>query len=227
MPPLSREVANNIDTMKLMGIKWVISADEEIHSPHLEYRGKCYSEEGPMGRQSRQPEGGFMNIYELTNPLGIAFLTPKYEKKSVQESIRTIFYKNRFPWNEGIVFLENDPMTISSGGKLIINHEPQAKITGETYTTKEVAVSSPGPAYLVVSELFRPWWKASLHDLELPIYRAYGGFMAVPVPPGNHTISFKYYPADVYIGFLLTLIAFLLPFAIIKRKIPVEEHEEY
>ncbi len=223
MPPLSREIAHNIETMKLMGVKWVISADEEINSPDLIYRGKCVSEEGPRGRLGRYSEGGPMFVYELVDPTGIVFLVDNYERVTLTESLRVIYEDREYPWNDNIVYLEKDPIDeeklfSNELGDTFSGLESRAEIRKETFNSIEINTSSPEEKYMVLSYLYRPNWKAYISSSEIEVYRAYGGFMSVKVPPGEHTVNFKYYPLDVYLGLILTVIAFLIPFGIVKTK---------
>ena len=52
--------------------------------------------------------------------------------------------------------------------------------------------STPGPALLVVSENFHPNWRAYVDGHEQPVLRANFVWKAVRVPPGNHTVEFRY-----------------------------------
>lgn len=65
--------------------------------------------------------------------------------------------------------------------------------------------------FLVLSYLYRQNWKAYLGPDQLKIYRAYGGLMAVRIPPGSYTVKFQYTPVDVYLGLSLTVLAFFIP----------------
>jgi len=219
MPPLSREIAHNINSMKLMGVKWVISADEEINSPDLIYRGKCVSEEGP----SRYSEGGPMFIYELVNPTGIAFFVDNYKKVRLTDSLRIIYENREHPWNNNVVYLETDPIDEYEIRKKELEDkffdlESKVEIREETFNSIEINVSSPKEKYMILSYIYRPNWKAYINSSEIKIYRAYSGFMCVKIPPGNYTIKFKYYPFDVYLGLMLTVVAFLIPIGVIKQK---------
>lgn len=216
-PPLSREISNNIDTLKLMGVKWVISTDEEINNPYLIYKGECISEDGPLGRR----EGGSMYIYELVNPLGIAFLVDNYKKISLIDSLKEIYENKELPWKKNIVYLETDPINEEEQSKrraadMVFDLESKAEIKRETFNSIEINVSSPKEKYLVLTYLYRPNWKAYINSSEVKVYRAYGGFMCIKILPGKHLVKFKYYPFDVYIGFLITIFTFLLPFTIRK-----------
>ena len=84
----------------------------------------------------------------------------------------------------------------------------------ESYSSTELKVIAPKEKFLVISYLHRPFFRAQLNGVDVPIYRAYGGFMCVKVPPGEHTVTFRYYPIDVYGGISLTIFAFIAPLGI-------------
>ena len=217
MPPLSREVPGNIAAMKLMGVKWVISAAEDMHHPDLLYRGSCFTPAGPMERLGKYEEGGNMFIYELLHPTGITFLADWYEMVSQQDALNIIFTKKEYPWERGIVLLEKDPTQnnlFPSGRGPQTETSDNSKgvyITRETFNLVEMSVNAPEGKYLVLSYLFRPGWKAYVDTKKVQVYRAYGGFMSVQVPSGNHSITFKYVPRDVYLGLFLTFVVLALP----------------
>ena len=216
-PPLSREISNNIDTIKLMGVKWIISTDEEINNPNLIYKGECSSEDIVL----EQREGGSMYIYELVNPLGIAFLVDNYKKVSLTDSLKTIYENKELPWKKNIVYLETDPTNEEEQSKkgfadMVFDLDSKTEIKRETFNSIEINLSSPKEKYLVLSYVYRPNWKAYINSSKVKIYRAYGGFMCIKIPPGKHIVKFKYYPFDVYLGLLITMFTFLLPFTIKK-----------
>ena len=216
-PPLSREISNNINSIKLMGVKWIISTDEKINSPNLIYKGECISEDGPMG----WGEGGSMFIYELVDPIGIAFLVDNYKNINLIDTLKIIYENKEHPWENNIVYLETDPINEEEQSKkgftdMVFDLESKAEIKRETFNSIEINVSSPKEKHLVLSYLYRPNWKAYINSSKVKVYRAYGGFMCIKIPPGQHLIKFKYYPFDVYLGLLMTIFTFLLPFTIKK-----------
>jgi hypothetical protein len=214
-PPISGRVPGNMDVVRLMGVKWVISADAALNSPDLLYRGEYVTRKAPPHHDNIMADGTTY-IYEVRDPLPIAFLADKYRVVSLSESLKTIQENKEHPWSQGIVYLETEPSggtaqentavkSVSSGS------ESSAEITDETFNSFEVNVTVPAAKYLVLSYLYRPNWHAYLGPEELKVYRAYGGFMAVEVPPGESTVRFRYTPRDVYLGLLLTALAFVLP----------------
>lgn len=221
-PPLSGEVARNTASMRLMGVRYVVSAGREIQSTELEYKGMCMSEDGPSGiadaddeMRKNYSEGGPLYVYELKDPMGVAFLADFSRRLDLPESLKVIYENKEHPWLKGIVYLEEP-----HGGS---HEEPRggisspggsAAIKRQKYNSFDVEVSAPGEKFLVVSFLYRPNYKAYIEGMEVKIYRAYGGLMCVNVPAGKHTVSFKYRPYDAWLGILLSSFALVLPFGL-------------
>jgi hypothetical protein len=218
-PPLSDEVKNNLATMKLMGIKYVISAGKKIDHPDLIYKGECISKDGPWNNFGYY-EGGSMYVYELSQPLRIAFLVDQYKESNIGQILKMIYGNKEHPWNNNLVYLEMDPSADSQNVGEAENASSEiasiAEIKKETFNSMELDVRSPQDKYLVVSYIYRSNWKAFIDSTPAKIYRAYGGFMCLKVPKGKHRVTFKYSPTDIYAGLSLTALAFLLPLGIKK-----------
>ncbi len=212
LPPLSSEVSGNLDDIKLMGVKRIVSADAEISAEGIIYRGRCQTAEGPAGLAGHYQEGGIMYVYEITEPLGISFLIDNYKKMSQTDSLQTIFTKKEAPWLNNLVYLETDPIKTAPTNQNIPagNAENRATITEETFNQVQIQVDASQEKYLVLSYIFRPGWKGYIDSKKTKIYRAYGGFMALKVPLGKHTVLFRYSAYDIYLGIFLTLAAFAL-----------------
>ncbi len=58
----------------------------------------------------------------------------------------------------------------------------------------EIAVTSPTPAYLVLTDAWYPGWSATVNDQPVTIERANLMFRAIPVPAGESRIVFRYQP---------------------------------
>jgi hypothetical protein len=216
-PPVSNKIALNIDeVIKFMGVKYIISTDEKIESPSLIYRGECITKDS-IAIEITGPDGGITYVYELKEPVGIAFLVDHYKKVSLTQSVATIFENRIHPWINNEVYLEEDPINDNKSDKNDLRKssyliESSAKIVREKFNEIQLNISTPKEKFLILSYIYRPNWKAFIGSKKLKIYRAYGGFMCIKVPPGNSTVKFKYTPIDVYFGIFLTLFAFLIPF---------------
>ncbi|MCB1521332.1 MAG: hypothetical protein KDJ37_12255 [Hyphomicrobiaceae bacterium] len=65
-----------------------------------------------------------------------------------------------------------------------------------TYTNTEVVVDADGPdgGFLVLNDIWHPWWQATVDDVPAPIIRANVLFRAVAIPPGKHRVRFAFQP---------------------------------
>jgi hypothetical protein len=72
----------------------------------------------------------------------------------------------------------------------------------------EVALDRPG--YLVLTDTQTPNWTATVDGESAPILRADLYFRAVPLPAGEHEVTFRYRPSSVQLGFSLGLVAWAL-----------------
>jgi uncharacterized membrane protein YfhO len=57
---------------------------------------------------------------------------------------------------------------------------------------------------VVVSDIYFPGWRARIDGQPATIYEVNGAMRGVVVPPGLHTITFRYRPATVIWGAALT-----------------------
>lgn len=73
-----------------------------------------------------------------------------------------------------------------------------------------VTVDAPSQGWVLIHEMHDAGWKANVDGAGVPIERANGLFMAVPVEAGSHQIVFTYAPASVRLGRWISLAAFVL-----------------
>lgn|GEM_PF-1758336 len=71
-----------------------------------------------------------------------------------------------------------------------------------------VACNQPS-CFTVFNMAALPGWSAYVDNLEVPIYRANFGFMAVKVPQGDHIIWFYYTPLTAQFFFWITLLGYI------------------
>lgn len=73
-----------------------------------------------------------------------------------------------------------------------------------------IVAQTPGPAYLVLSEVWYPGWRAWLDQREVPIYLANFAFRAVYLPSaGTHTLRMRFEPVTWEFGLALSVFACL------------------
>jgi uncharacterized membrane protein YfhO len=102
----------------------------------------------------------------------------------------------------------------------VILHEPLAfalETTGSGTTTvtqfapEEITVSvqTDTPAIVSLAHPHYPGWQATLDGVTTPLERAYGGFSAVAVPAGQHSLTLAYRPVSFRVGLWLSLITWV------------------
>ncbi|CAN5845418.1 YfhO family protein [soil metagenome] len=71
-------------------------------------------------------------------------------------------------------------------------------------------VTADRPGLLVVLDNYYPAWEATVAGTVAPILRVNHTFRAVPVPAGEHTVTFAYAPASLHTGALISMAVLLL-----------------
>ena len=70
----------------------------------------------------------------------------------------------------------------------------RAKIVSYHNTRVELQSDSPDGGFVVLNDLWQPWWYATVDGQEKPVLRANVLFRALEVPPGRHAIVFSFEP---------------------------------
>jgi hypothetical protein len=71
-----------------------------------------------------------------------------------------------------------------------------------SYRNTEVLVEtdSPDGGFLVLNDLWHPWWFAQIDGRPAEMLRANVLFRAVAVPPARHTVRFIFRPVAAAVG---------------------------
>jgi hypothetical protein len=91
------------------------------------------------------------------------------------------------------VLLEKTP---SLAGQPAPAQQSDAKLVLAAYqnTAAEIEVDAPAAGFVVLNDVWHPWWVATVDGKPAPIYRANVLFRAVQVPAGRHTVRFEFKP---------------------------------
>ncbi len=85
-----------------------------------------------------------------------------------------------------------------------------AEIRSITPNRVVVRARARGPAYLVLSEVYYPGWRAWVDGTETPVYRADYLFRAVYLEPGSHEVVFTFIPRAFAITGIVSVAAALV-----------------
>jgi hypothetical protein len=82
----------------------------------------------------------------------------------------------------------------ATGTAATIPRPGSARIASYRNTEVVLEADSPDGGFVVLNDLWHPWWFAEIDGKPAPILRANVLFRAVVVPPGRHTVRFRFRP---------------------------------
>jgi hypothetical protein len=90
------------------------------------------------------------------------------------------------------VLLEREP----SRGRVPADGPRSARIM--SYSNNEIVmeVDSPGGGWLVLNDVWHPWWRVTVDGVPTPLLRANVIFRAVEVQAGRHTVVMRFRPLE-------------------------------
>ncbi len=102
-----------------------------------------------------------------------------------------------------------DPATmavVEGGDALDITPPGQASIRFEAFSANQIRlrVDTPADAYLVLSEVWYPGWRAEVDGVSVPVLRANYAFRAVRLEPGEHQVEFTFAPRSWKMGLIIS-----------------------
>ncbi|MBN1286987.1 MAG: YfhO family protein [Anaerolineae bacterium] len=143
-------------------------------------------------------DGGGLAVYENRRAQPLARVVPRaVSTAQPMEAWDAIHAPN---WDPGtVVYVEDGPASAGGVGGHV---EPVAYEPGRLVYAVEVS----GPAYLVLSEVYYPGWRAMIDGEPAPIYRANTAFRALYIDaPGAHTVELVFAPPSFYLGAAVSL----------------------
>ena len=90
------------------------------------------------------------------------------------------------------VLLQHAPVGLASG--MTSGAGGSARLLRYASTEVTVAVDAPAGGILVLTDVWHPWWRASVDGTQAQIHKADVIFRAVVVPPGRHVVRFSFHP---------------------------------
>lgn len=85
------------------------------------------------------------------------------------------------------------------------------EVLSHTSNSAEIKLNNlPGPRLLTFMDADYPGWQAYLDGERVPILKGNNVFKTVEVPPGTHTVAFKFRPGRTYAGITISISTVLL-----------------
>ncbi|MDX1616775.1 MAG: YfhO family protein, partial [Candidatus Promineifilaceae bacterium] len=153
--------------------------------------------------QHRLIHSGDVKIYENLDVLPRAFLVYRWSTaRSAGEMVDMMADRDFDPAVNAVVLLDDPPSPPSVGRGLAVF---------STYASDsvEIRVVTNETALLVLTDGFYPGWEARIDGELEQIVQVDGMFRGVFVPGGEHEVSFTFRPLSVYVGLMVSALAWL------------------
>jgi len=146
-------------------------------------------------------EGGHF-VYRLEDAVPRAFLATSYEILPDDDDARARLVAADFdPAQTAILATEPGCAVGGDGG--------MAALEGYSPNRVTIHVDAGDPGLLVLTDQWYPGWQATVDGNPAEVLRADTVFRAVCVPEGQHTVTFRYRPASLRRGALISLVGWL------------------
>jgi len=206
-PPLAENVPPALGVARLLGVRYLLSADTELHDPELTAVGRI---DTPNPTFNETAAGGPIFVYEVAGFHSLATFDRQTTVLSQRDAIKRLAdWKGRDLL--GPLSLEQEP---APAGAATSTARAEVRIAAETLNSVRIEALTPGPGFVSLAYLHRPFWRATVNGSPTPVLRSNGFMMSVAVPAGESHVVFQYIPWDVYAGYLVTLIALATPLAL-------------
>jgi hypothetical protein len=126
-------------------------------------------------------------VYENPRALPRVLLATEWRKENFAKMIGQGSWPDVDP--RRTVLLEQAPADAPSGGA-----SGSVRIVRYENTSIEIEADAPSGGFVVLNDVWHPWWRASVDDKPADILKANVLFRAVAVPPGQHIVRFTFHP---------------------------------
>ena len=184
----------------LLGVKYILDKEDEPKDEWQPDLGKFSENKYKIAWHDNK-----WSAFERLTVLPRAFLADNYIVESNPQKILDKIYDPSFDLRKTIILEESPPSSSpvagSSSSANIVSYEPSQVV---------LQTQSDSPKLLFLSDNYYVGWKAFVNDKETKIYRADYSFRAVPVPPGETTVTFIYDPLSFKLGVGISIMSLLV-----------------
>jgi hypothetical protein len=149
--------------------------------------------------------GSYSVVYRNVNALPRAYLAGSVEVVPGEAAIERVLAAG-FDGRNTVVLAEPLP----AGVEVQEGAQGSVEWLARDVDRYSLRVRSETPALLVVLDSYYPAWEADVDGRSSPILRANYTFRAVPVPAGEHTVTFRYAPGTLRAGAVISLASLTL-----------------
>jgi hypothetical protein len=134
-------------------------------------------------------------LYENPDALPRVLFADRVRIADFDEIVRTGAWPVGFDPTREVV-LEEEPDDALPAAAATDDHAGYVRLASYRNTVVTVEVHAARPGYVVLSDAYQPWWRASVDGRDVEILKANVLFRAVPVPAGDHVVTFAFKPIE-------------------------------
>ncbi|MBC7264104.1 MAG: YfhO family protein [Chloroflexi bacterium] len=200
-------VANPLNLATYETYRWSIGARGDRLYGLLGVKYVLADKGSPPGDERLVPvytAGSDVDIYLNTTAYPMAQLIYQaVEVESAEAALAAVHAPDFDPAQ--IVVLQEKPMPVQEPG-----NQPRS-ISFIEYSCNRLSlqVSTPTPAYLLLSEVYYPGWRATIDSQPTRVLQADYLFRAIYIPPGDHEVRLWFSPSSFWIGLSLSALSWL------------------
>jgi hypothetical protein len=178
--------------LELAGVRFVLAQHEEGLDGKLELVRRV---PGPL-----RP----IRVFRVPDPVPEARIAGRASRASDAAAFRRILTDPTFdPRNEVLLAAPGspaEPAVDTAGDAARSRPHGEVRIRERRPDRLRLETRSDGDGYVVVTDAWDPWWRATVDGREAPVLRADIAFRAVRIAAGKHVVTMRYRPRPVYLG---------------------------
>jgi hypothetical protein len=144
---------------------------------------------------------GTVYLHQVANPRSFAHLIYRADVVDSDEFAYALANDPRYDLRGSIILNQQPgvdlPQQAPTGSSVMVTHFAPEQIQIELQTEQ--------PAVLSLAMVDYPGWQATINGVSVPVLRAYGALMALPIPQGSQIIELTYQPLSFQLGAGLSL----------------------
>ena len=193
---------------------------------HDKTDGKSYSvssRENGLGDASRwrhSDDIGGISVYENLRAMPRAWLVPEVvmaKPEEILQAVKSSTMPDGRKFDPSKIALVEEPSTFKTTAGI---SDSSARVIYLSDKSVEMQTNSSSPAFLVLSDVYYPGWKATIDGIPTHIFQTDYLLRGVMVPSGGHIVHFSFRPRSLYIGSGITLatLGIMIVFMIAARR---------
>lgn len=177
----------------LLGVRYVVTWGRDLPDLSALGRTAVLLERIPQGQEETR-------VFRLDPPLPWAWVVREVRPaRSVEEALAALRDPAFQPSREAVVL---DPIPQMGGEGSTAGEVIQLLFRTATESRYRVRLAQPG--LLITRDPWYPGWEVRVNGQPAPLVRANVVLMAVPLPPGESEVVFRYQPWSFYVGAALS-----------------------